>query len=81
MFNKNALKISLVVYRKELKDALRDTRTLRMAFLPPLYFVAIFVGLVFFAVNIANDKKVAGVNAIPVYVEGRGSLHTSKWKK
>jgi len=70
MFNKNALKISLVVFRKELTDALRDKRTLRMAFLPPLYFVAIFVGLVFFAVNMANDKKVAGVNSIPVYVEG-----------
>jgi sodium transport system permease protein len=74
MFNKNTLKVSLVVYRKELKDALRDKRTLRMAFLPPLYFVAIFVGLVFFAVNIANDKKVAGVNAIPVYVEGEQNL-------
>jgi sodium transport system permease protein len=63
-----------VVYRKELKDALRDKRTLRMAFLPPLYFVAIFVALVFFAVNMANDKKVAGVNSIPVYVEGEQNL-------
>lgn len=74
MFNKNMIKFSLAVYRKELRDALRDKRTLRMAFLPPLYFVAIFVGLVFFAVNIANDKKVAGVNSIPVYVEGEQNL-------
>jgi sodium transport system permease protein len=74
MFNKYAVKASLVVYRKELKDALRDKRTLRMAFLPPLYFVAIFVALVFFAVNMANDKKVAGVNSIPVYVEGEQNL-------
>jgi sodium transport system permease protein len=70
MFNKNDLRFSLVVFRKELRDALRDKRALRMAFLPPVYFVAIFVGLVFFAVNIVNDKKVAGVNSIPVYVEG-----------
>ena len=74
MFNKNTLKISLTVFHKELKDALRDKRTLRMAFLPPLYFVAIFVALVFFAVSMANDKKVAGINSIPVYVEGEQNL-------
>ncbi len=74
MLTKDDLKFSFVIFRKELRDALRDKRALRMAFLPPLYFVAIFVGLVFFAVNIANDKKVAGVNAIPVYVEGEKNL-------
>lgn len=74
MLIKKTLRLSLVVYRKELRDAFRDKRTLRMAFLPPLYFVAIFVGLVFFAVNMVNDKKVAGVNAIPVYVEGEKNL-------
>jgi sodium transport system permease protein len=74
MFNKNTIKFSLAVFRKELRDALRDKRTLRMAFLPPLYFIAIFVGLVFFAVNMANDKKVAGINSIPVYVEGEQNL-------
>jgi len=63
-----------VVYRKELMDALRDKRTLRMAFLPAIYFVAIFVGLVIFAVNMANDKKVAGINSIPVYVQGAENL-------
>lgn len=72
--NKNTFKIALAVFRKELTDSLRDKRTLRMAFLPPLYFVAIFVGLVIFAVNMANDKKVAGVNSIPVYVEGEQNL-------
>lgn len=70
MLTKHNIAMALVVLRKELKDALRDKRALRMAFLPPLYFVAIFVGLVIFAVNMANDKKVAGVNSIPVYVEG-----------
>jgi len=74
VFDKNTLSISLTVFRKELKDALRDKRTLRMAFLPPLYFVAIFVALVFFAVSMANDKKIAGVNSIPVYVEGEHNL-------
>ena len=74
MLTKKNITMALVVLRKELKDALRDKRALRMAFLPPLYFVAIFVGLVIFAVNIANDKKVAGVNSIPVYVEGEQNL-------
>lgn len=71
---KSVLAIAWIVLRKELRDALRDKRSLRMAFLPPIYFVAIFVGLVVFAVNIANDKKVAGVSAIPVYVEGAQNL-------
>src|SRR5690349_20503565 len=74
MLNKNNARICLKVFRKELKDALRDKRTLRMAFLPALYFVAIFVALVFFAVSMANDKKVAGINSIPVYVEGEQNL-------
>ncbi|GGY87223.1 Na+ ABC transporter permease [Cellvibrio zantedeschiae] len=74
MLNKNSFRFSLTVYRKELRDALRDRRAMRMAFLPPLYFVAIFVGLVFFAVSMENDKKVAGVNSIPVYVEGEQNL-------
>ncbi|MET0355137.1 MAG: ABC transporter permease [Cellvibrio sp.] len=74
MFDKNSLPVSLTVFRKELKDALRDRRTLRMAFLPPLYFVAIFVALVIFAVSMANDKKVAGVSSIPIYVEGEQNL-------
>lgn len=74
MLTKHNIAMALVVLRKEFKDALRDKRALRMAFLPPLYFVAIFVGLVIFAVNIANDKKVAGVNSIPVYVEGEHNL-------
>ena len=74
MLNKNSLSLSLAVFRKELKDALRDKRTLRMAFLPAIYFVAIFVALVLFAVNMTNDKKVAGVNSIPVYVEGEQNL-------
>ena len=65
---------ALIVFRKELKDALRDKRALRMAFLPPMYFVAIFVGLVIFAVNIANDKKVSGITSVPVYVEGEQNL-------
>lgn len=74
MLTKHNIVMALVVLRKELKDALRDKRAMRMAFLPPIYFVAIFVGLVIFAVNIANDKKVAGVNSIPVYVEGEQNL-------
>ncbi|HOY21838.1 MAG TPA: ABC transporter permease [Cellvibrio sp.] len=74
MLTKHNITMALVVLRKELKDALRDKRAMRLAFLPPVYFVAIFVGLVIFAVNMANDKKVAGVYSIPIYVEGEQNL-------
>lgn len=70
MFNRRNWQLALTVFKKELRDAVRDKRAMRLAFFPPLYFVAIFIGLVIFAVNMANDKKVAGVNAIPVYVQG-----------
>jgi sodium transport system permease protein len=74
MVNIKSIKILLAVYRKEIKDALRDKRALRMAFLPPIYFVAMFVAGVFFAVNLTADKKVAGITSIPVFVEGEQNL-------
>lgn len=70
MFNSLFFRSALVVYRKEMRDALRDKRSLRMAFLMPLYFVALFAGGVVFTVNMMADKKVAGVTSINVAVEG-----------
>lgn len=74
MLTKHNFTMAWIVLRKEFKDAVRDKRALRMAFLPPLYFVAIFAGMVLFTVYLMNDKKVAGVTSIPVYVEGEHNM-------
>jgi sodium transport system permease protein len=68
------LSMAWVVYRKEIKDALRDKRSLRTALLMPLYFVAIFVGIVLFAVQANDDKKIAGIKAVPIYIQGEQFL-------
>ena len=70
MVNPNNLRNLWIIYRKELKDSLRDKRTLKMSFMMPMYFVAMFVVGVVFAVSKNVDKKVAGVTSIPVAVEG-----------
>lgn len=69
-----------VVLKKEIKDALRDKRSLRMAFLPPLYFMAIFVGGVLFALHLANDKKVEGITQVKVPVKNAQQMPDfSQW--
>lgn len=59
-----------IVFRKEWRDALRDRRSLRMAFLPPVYFAAIFVASVLFVIHIKSSAS-ASLNApIPLPVSG-----------
>lgn len=70
MISTNFIKQSWIVFRKEILDAFRDKRTLRMAFLPPLYFIIMFVGGVLFAVHVANDQKVAGITSVELPIEG-----------
>ncbi len=50
-----------IVFRKEWRDARRDKRSLRMAFLPPVYFAAVFVATVLFIIHIKTSST-ASVN-------------------
>lgn len=68
------LKQAFIVFRKEILDAFRDKRSLRMAFLPPLYFIAMFVGGVLFAVHLANSQKESGITSVEIPVEGAERL-------
>jgi sodium transport system permease protein len=58
------------VFRKEFKDAVRDKRTMRLAFLPALYFAGMFSAGVLFAINIQTDNEVNGLTNVPVSVSG-----------
>lgn len=67
---KNLGMASLIVFRKEWKDAVRDKRAMRLAFLPALYFVAIFSAGVWFSLSLQKDFKVDGITNVPLPVQG-----------
>jgi sodium transport system permease protein len=60
----------LIIFRKEWRDAVRDKRAMRLAFLPALYFVGIFVGGILFTLSIQKDYQVDGVVKISLPVQG-----------
>jgi len=63
------LKTLWIIFRKEWRDALRDKRSLRMAFLPPVYFAAVFVASVLFIIHLKNTStaSVSEPLQLPVY--------------
>jgi sodium transport system permease protein len=70
ILKKLSLSSVLTIFRKEWKDAVRDKRALRLAFLPALYFVAIFSGGVLFTINLQQDYEVDGMVDISLPVQG-----------
>lgn len=63
-----------VVFRKEWRDALRDKRSLRMAFLMPVYFVAMFVASSLFFIHMANQSRATTTEPIKLPVAGAEQL-------
>ncbi|HWV16465.1 MAG TPA: ABC transporter permease [Cellvibrio sp.] len=59
-----------IIFVKELCDALRDRRSLRLAFLTPVYFVAMFVASVFFIIHIQNQATGRGGDPVQLSVLG-----------
>lgn len=70
----NFLRIFAVVLRKEWRDAWRDGRSLRMAFLPPLYFVGMFVAGAFFVLYLKNAAHGKGSEPVELAVLGAEHL-------
>ena len=46
-----------LVLRKEWRDALRDSKSLRMAMLMPIYFVGVFVASSLFIIHMSNQSR------------------------
>lgn len=63
-----------VVFRKEWRDAWRDKRSLRMAFLMPVYFVAMFVASSLFVIHMANQSRATTTEPITLSVVGAEQL-------
>ena len=63
-----------IICKKELRDALRDKRSLRLAFLPAVYFVGAFVGTVFLYLHFQNEASGKGSEPIQLPVLGAEHL-------
>jgi sodium transport system permease protein len=64
----------LIVWRKEWRDALRDKKSLRMAFLMPVYFVAVFVASSLFIIHMSQQSRATTSEPIKLSVVGAEQL-------
>lgn len=64
------LKKITVVFRKEWRDALRDSKSLRMTLLMPVYFVGVFVASSLFIIHMSNQSKATNNEPIKLAVVG-----------
>jgi sodium transport system permease protein len=71
---KQELLSALTVFRKEWRDAIRDKRAMRLAFLPALYFVGMFAAGVWFSLSLQKEHQVDGIVNISVPVQGAEHL-------
>ena len=63
-----------IVLRKEWRDALRDSKSLRMAMLMPIYFVGIFVASSLFIIHMSNQSRATTSEPIKLAVVGADYL-------
>ncbi|MFC3115879.1 ABC transporter permease [Cellvibrio fontiphilus] len=70
----NFIKTLLIVWRKEWRDALRDKKSLRMAFLMPVYFVGVFVASSLFIIHMSNQSRATTSEPIKLSVVGAEQL-------
>lgn len=68
------LQTLLIVWRKEWCDALRDKKSLRMAFLMPIYFVGIFVASSLFIIHMNQQSRATNSEPIKLSVVGAEQL-------
>jgi sodium transport system permease protein len=64
----------IIIFRKEWRDAIRDKRSLRLAFLMPIYFVGMFVGTFFLILHFQNEASGRGAEPIKLSVMGAQHL-------
>lgn len=68
------LKKITIVFRKEWRDALRDSKSLRMTLLMPVYFVGVFVASSLFIIHMSNQSKATNNEPIKLAVVGAEQL-------
>ncbi|OZY86993.1 ABC transporter [Cellvibrio mixtus] len=64
----------LIVWRKEWLDALRDKKSLRMAFLMPVYFVGVFVAYSLFIIHMNQQSRATNNEPIKLSIVGTEQL-------
>lgn len=73
---RDSLSKIFIVLRKEWRDAMRDNKSLRMALLMPMYFVAIFVASSLFIIHMSNQSRATTSEPIKLAVVGAAHLPT-----
>ena len=68
------VKKMMIVFRKEWRDALRDSKSLRMTLLMPIYFVGVFVASSLFIIHMSNQSKATNNEPIKLAVVGAEQL-------
>ncbi|WP_331353010.1 ABC transporter permease [Cellvibrio sp. UBA7671] len=63
-----------IVFRKEWRDSLRDSKSLRMTLLMPVYFVGVFVASSLFIIHMSNQSKATNNEPIKLAVVGAEQL-------
>jgi sodium transport system permease protein len=67
------LQTLMIIFKKEMRDAMRDKRSLRLAFLMPVYFVFMFVGTFFLILHL--QKEASGKGTEPIQLSVMGAEH------
>jgi len=73
---RDSLSKIVIVLRREWRDAMRDNKSLRMALLMPMYFVAIFVASSLFIIHMSNQSRATTSEPIKLAVVGAAHLPT-----
>lgn len=68
MLNKDNRIMLWTVFRKEWTDSWRDKRAMKLAWMPAIYFVGMFLLSFFFILNLQKNDKIAGIATFPVPV-------------
>ena len=68
------LKKISIVFHKEWRDSLRDSKSLRMTLLMPVYFVGVFVASSLFIIHMSNQSKATNNEPIKLAVVGAEQL-------
>ncbi len=63
-----------IVFGKEWREAWRDRKSLRMTLLMPVYFVAMFVASVLFAIHLNQQSRATNADSIKLSVVGAEQL-------
>jgi len=74
MFSGLSLPLVKIVFFKEWRDAVRDKRAMRLAWIPVIYFIGLFIASFYFMLNLQQQHENDGITSVDVPVAGISQL-------